>query len=79
MDSNGNLSISERRALRKGDLVIYQTEGTAHRGEQRGRVNYVGESGIVWIGATGSRYALVTDYVARADWPRAAEPEAETE
>ena len=74
MDSNGNLSIPERRALKRGDMVIYQTEGTAHRGEQRGRVNYVGGSGIVWIGTTGSRYALACDYVRRADWaPEAAQ------
>lgn len=75
MDPNGNLSIPERRALRKGDLVVYQTEGTAHRGEQRGRVNRVGESGIVWIGTTGSRYALACDYVRRADWAPEAAPE----
>ena len=77
MDANGNLSIPERRALRKGDLVVYQTEGTAHRGEQRGRVNYVGGSGIVWIGTTGSRYALACDYVRRADWAPGAQQPAE--
>ena len=77
MDPNGNLSIPERRALRKGDLVVYQTEGTAHRGEQRGRVNRVGESGIVWIGTTGSRYALACDYVRRADWAPGAQQPAE--
>ena len=76
MDPNGNLSIPERRALRKGDLVVYQTEGTSHRGEHRGRVNRVGESGIVWIGTTGSRYALACDYVRRADWAPDAAPEA---
>lgn len=75
MDPNGNLSIPERRALRKGDLVVYQTEGTAHRGEQRGRVSRVGESGVVWIGTTGSRYALACDYLRRADWaPGAQQP-----
>ena len=77
MDSNGNLSIPERRALRKGVLVVYHTEGTAHRGEQRGRVSRVGESGVVWIGTTGSRYALACDYVRRADWAPVAQQPAE--
>jgi len=77
MDSNGNLSIPERRALRPGDRVVYQTETLAHRGEQRGRVNRVGESGIVWIGTTGSRYALACDYVRRADWEPGAQQPAE--
>jgi len=76
MDSNGNLNYTERRALRPGDRVVYQTETLAHRGEQRGRVNRVGESGIVWIGTTGSRYALACDYVRRADWAPEAAPEA---
>lgn len=77
MDPNGNLNYAERRALRPGDWVVFQTEATAHRGEQRGRVHHVGESGIVWLGTTGSQYALTTDYVAMADWPRADAPEAD--
>lgn len=83
MDHNGNLSLSERRALRPGDCVVYQTEALAHRGEMAGTVARVGESGIVYIGKHGSRYALLSDFVRRADWmwtanhPQAPAPEAD--
>ena len=33
-----------------------------------GTVARVGESGIVYIGKHGARYALLTDFVRRADW-----------
>ena len=77
MDSNGNLNYAERRALRPGDRVVYQTETLAHRGEMTGMVSRVGESGIVYIGKHGARYALLSDFVRRADWPGEAEQPAE--
>lgn len=77
MDKNGNLNYAERRALRPGDRVVYQTEALAHRGEMAGTVARVGESGIVYIGTHGARYALLSDFVRRADWPGEAEQPAE--
>ena len=73
MDHNGNLNYAERRALRPGDRVVYQTEALAHRGEMAGTVARVGESGIVYIGKHGARDALLSDFVRRADWPGEAE------
>lgn len=73
MDPNGNLNYAERRALRPGDRVVYQTEALAHRGEMAGAVSRVGESGIVYIGKHGARYALLSDFVRRADWTGEAE------
>lgn len=77
MDSNGNLNYAERRALRPGDRVVYATEALAHRGEMTGAVARVGESGIVYIGKHGARYALLSDYVRRADWAPVAQQPAE--
>lgn len=68
MDPNGNLNYAERRALRPGDRVVYQTEALAHRGEMTGAVSRVCQDGGVWIGTHGARYALLSDYVRRADW-----------
>lgn len=68
MEPNGNLNYAERRALKAGDCVVYQTEAMAHRGEMAGTVSRVSEGGIVYIGKHGSRYALLTDFVRRADW-----------
>ena len=75
MDPNGNLNYAERRALRPGDRVVYQTETLAHRGEMTGMVSRVGESGLVYIGKRGAWFALLSDFVRRADWvPGAQQP-----
>lgn len=77
MDSNGNLNYAERLALRPGDRVVYQTEALAHRGEMAGTVTRVCQDGGVWIGKHGARYALLSDFVRRADWPGEAQQPAE--
>lgn len=77
MDPNGNLNYAERRALKPGDRVVYATEALAHRGEMTGAVSRVCQDGGVWIGTHGARYALLSDFVRRADWPGEAEQPAE--